>query len=354
MRALPYPTLHRTMRTAGICVASLILCACAKVEPPRTQVAMNTVCTVNAFDAGTKELYDAVFARLDEIELTFSATMSGSQVSAINQAAGITPVRVNGDVVEVISAAKAAADASDGAFNFAAGALIDLWGAHAKSKTVPTKDQIEATLRLCNLQDVNVEGDQVYLAKALMKINLGGIAKGFATDQVCAILRERGVKKAVVDLGGNVCVLGEKGRGKPWVVGIKDPQQHMGQPLLRLEVSRDTSVVTSGGYERFYIAEDGKTYHHIFDCTTGYPADSGVLSATVVCTSSMTADALSTAAFVLGAKRAFAMRPRFESLFGEEVALVLICEGGTVLASESLRGSLEFASPHEEGIQFVP
>ena len=334
-------------------LASLTLCACAKVEPPRTQMAMNTVCTVNAFTAGTKELYDEVFARLEQIERTFSTTIPTSQVSAINQAAGQSAVRVGGDVVDVISAAKAAADVSGGAFNFAAGPLIDLWGAHAKSKTVPTASEVEATLHLCNLCDVELTGDEVYLAKAGMKINLGGIAKGWAADQVCRILRERGVKKAVVDLGGNVCVLGEKGRGQKWSVGIKDPQNPTGQPLLRLLVS-ETSVVTSGGYERFYVAEDGKTYHHIFDCTTGYPADSGVLSATVVCASSMTADALSTAVFVMGAKRAFEIRTRVEDTFGEKIALVLVCTDGAVLASESLSGSLQFVSPHEGDIRFVP
>ena len=349
MKPLPYPAIA--------CFAILVpltLCTCTKVEPPRTQVAMNTVCTVNAFAAGTKELYDEVFARLDEIERTFSATIPTSEVSAINQAAGVCAVEVSADVIDVLTAATRAADVSDGAFNFAAGALIDLWGAHAKSKTVPTASEVDAALRLCNLEDVNITGDEVYLAKEGMKINLGGVAKGFAADQVCTILRRRGVKKAVVDLGGNVCVLGQKGRGKPWVVGIKDPQNPAGQPLLRLEVLQDTSVVTSGGYERFYVAEDGRTWHHIFDCATGYPADSGVLSATVVCTSSMAADALSTAVFVLGTKRAFETRARFEQVAGEEVSLVLVCEDGTVLASESLRGSLEFVSPHEGDIQFVP
>ena len=345
---------HHLVASCTALLVSLILCACAKVEPPRTQLAMNTVCTVNAFGAGTSELYDEVFARLDQIERTFSATIPTSEVSVINQAAGQSAVRVSCDVLDVISAAKAAADVSGDAFNFVAGPLIDLWGAHAKNKTVPTASEVEAAVRLCDLRDVELAGDAIYLAKTGMKINLGGIAKGFAADQVCAILRERGVKKAIVDLGGNVCVLGEKGRGQKWSVGIKDPQNPAGQPLLRLEVLQDTSVVTSGSYERFYVAEDGKTYHHIFDCNTGYPADSGVLSATVVCASSMAADALSTAVFVLGAKRAFETRARFEQVAGEEVSLVLVCEGGAVLASESLRGSLQFVSPHEGEIQFVP
>ena len=185
-----------------------------------------------------------------------------------------------------------------------------------------------------------------------MKVNLGGIVKGFAADEVCKILKKHNVKKAVVDLGGNIYVYGKKSDGSKWTVGIKNPDSPSSAPLLRLCIN-ENSVVTSGSYERFFEA-DGKKYHHIFNPATGFPADYGIVSATVISPSSIAADALSTATFVLGVEKSFKLLDKFKKEFGTDISFVFICKYGSVFASENLKGSLEFVQDDSRKIIFVP
>jgi thiamine biosynthesis lipoprotein len=147
---------------------------------------------------------------------------------------------------------------------------------------------------------VDRDAHAVFLPKPGMRLDFGGIAKGYAADRIAALLQEKRVKRAVIDLGGNIYLHGAKPDRTPWRVGVKDPEDHEGSPALTLTLWGSATVVTSGGYERFFQA-DGKTYHHILDPKTGYPADSGLLATTIVASSSLAADALSTATFVLGA-----------------------------------------------------
>ena len=159
-------------------------------------------------------------------------------------------------------------------------------------------------------------------------------------------------KKAVVDLGGNIYVYGKKSDGSKWTVGIKNPESPSSVPLLRLCIN-ENSVVTSGSYER-YFESNGKRYHHIFDPATGFPADSGIVSATVISPSSIAADALSTATFVLGVEKSFKLLDKFKKEFGTDISFVFVCKYGSVFASADLKGSLEFVQDDSRKIVFVP
>lgn len=336
-----------------ICLAFVFLFfSCSGKIEPRTQTAMDTLCTVNAFEDGTKKLYDEIFERLAQIEKEFSATLPDSEISQINSMAGISAVQTNEEVLNVMDFALKTAWISDGAFTPAAGPLVDLWGINTDHQRIPSQAEINKALELIDFGCVGLSRDSVFLRKAGMKVNLGGIVKGFAADEVCKILKKHNVKKAVVDLGGNIYVYGKKSDGSKWTVGIKNPDSPSSAPLLRLCIN-ENSVVTSGSYERFFEA-DGKKYHHIFNPATGFPADSGIVSATVISPSSIAADALSTATFVLGVEKSFKLLDKFKKEFGTDISFVFICKYGSVFASENLKGSLEFVQDDSRKIIFVP
>ena len=337
------------------CLYSAVLflfASCSGKTGARTQTVMDTVCTVNAFEDGTKKLYDEIFEWLSQIEKEFSVTLQDSEISRINSMAGISSVQTTEEVLKVLDFALKTAWLSDGAFTPAAGTLIDLWGINTDHQKIPSQSEINSALELSDFGCVGLSRDSVFLKKSGMKINLGGIVKGFAADEVCRILKEHGVKKAVVDLGGNIYVYGKKTDGSKWTVGIKNPESPSSPPLLRL-FTDENSIVTSGNYER-YFESGGKRYHHIFDLATGFPADSGIVSATVISSSSITADALSTATFVLGVEKSFKLLDKFKKEFGADISFVFICKYGSVFASEDLKGSLDFVQDESRKIIFVP
>lgn len=324
--------------------------SCSTKEPSRTAILMNTVCSVNAFDEGTKQLHDEIFVRLLQIEKTFSATLPGSELSRINACAGIAPAEASSDFLTVLKTALTAEAISGNAFTPAAGPLIDAWGINTEHEAVPTEKEIEDALSLTDSGDIEISGNYVFLKKSGMKLHLGGIAKGFAADEVCKILRNRGIQRAVIDLGGNIYVWGKKPGGAPWSVGIKDPGNPSGKPLLKLSTGQ-ASVVTSGAYER-YFESGGKRYHHIFDMKTGFPAESGAASVTVICQSSMTADALSTCFFVLGIEKSFSLLEKCKEEFKTDISAVFISSSGQVFATSNLTDSLSFASEDSRSILF--
>ncbi|MGN0728104.1 FAD:protein FMN transferase [Treponema sp.] len=328
------------------------LSSCSRQSGARTEACMDTVCTVNAFESGSEKLYDKIFARLFQIENESSAFLPGSEISRINSMAGISEASASDDILKMLSASKKAFYVSGGAFTPVAGPLIDMWGIGTDDARIPSLDEIKNTLPLMDARFMELSGNSVFLEKRGMKINLGGIAKGFAADEICSILRENNVERAVLDFGGNICLYGKKPGGNPWVVGIKNPENPSGQPLLRLYTGAN-SVVTSGSYERFSEL-GGKRYHHIFDARNGFPADSGVVSATVVSPSGIAADVLSTVTFILGVEKSFSLLDEFKKTFETDISLIFICKYGSVFASGDLNGSLEFVQDTSRELIFIP
>lgn len=341
---------------AGFLFTCFVFSSCSQVTSPRTEMAMGTVCTVNAYSDGTEKLYDELFARLHEIEADFSVNIDTSQVSAVNRAAGQHAVAVSSGVLYVITTALKYAELTGGAFDPTVGPLVKIWGINTDHARVPSVQEINTALGRINWHDVvitrNSDGSgTVMLRRSGMALDLGGIVKGYAADELTSILRTRNVKRAVIDLGGNIYVFGTKKDGSLWKVGVKDPSDPEGTPALILSLSNST-VVTSGVYERFFI-QDGMRYHHILDTKTGYPARTGLLSSTIVCESSIAADALSTSVFVLGQEKGMALLQDIEkdrtsgTKFSEipglhtRVSAVFIAEDGSITASKSLEGILK-------------
>lgn len=173
---------------------------------------------------------------------------------------------------------------------------MELWGFTTKNYRVPESSEIADVLKHVSYTNVEVNGQQVTLSDGA-SIDLGGIAKGYTSSRVIQIMKDCGIEHAIINLGGNVQVLGTKTDGSDWRVAIQNPDSE--SSYLGVLSTADKAVITSGGYER-YFEQDGQVYHHIIDPQTGYPSESDLTSVTIVCSDGTTADALSTALFVMG------------------------------------------------------
>jgi thiamine biosynthesis lipoprotein len=291
-------------------------CACSKTPPlpAQTEFVLGTICSVNLYEQGTAKVYQEVFSRLREIEDRMSANKPETDIDRINQNAGIAPVQVHDDVIAVIQKALYYAELTDGAFDPTVGPLVSLWGIGFDNPHLPTEDELQQALSLINWHDVIVDADAktVYLPHEGMKLDLGAIAKGYAADEVSRIIHEADIDKAIIDLGGNVIVIGSKEKNIPWRVGIQHVSGIRGEYLGVMSAS-DKTFVTSGVYER-YFEQDGKHYHHILSTENGYPVDNDLLSVTIIADNSIDADALSTSIFALGYEKGYELADRLSSV----------------------------------------
>ncbi|MTI59910.1 MAG: FAD:protein FMN transferase [Firmicutes bacterium] len=293
-----------------------------------TTFLMGTVVQMRVYGSNAQEVIDNSFARLREIENEMSTTIVSSEISRINTHPG-EDIKVNADTYRVIKKAVEYANLTNGRFNPAIGPLVKLWGIGTENARVPAKDEIKEALKLVNYQWIDLDDKQmtVMLEKQGMSLDLGAIAKGYAADEVRKIVKDSKVKSAYVNLGGNVLVIGGKSDGTPWKVGIQDPRHNRGNVMASIDV-RDKTLVTSGNYER-YFEKDGVIYHHILDPDTGYPADSGLLSCTIITTDSFDADVLSTSIFILGPAKGLEL---VEEIDGVE-AMLITKDLGIILSS---------------------
>ena len=306
------------------------------VEPlSRTAFMMDTVMTVKIFDKNDDKILDKVFDRLEEIESKMSATIESSEVSQINNNAGIEPVTVSPDTYFVIKEAKHYAEMSPGSYDPTIGPLVDLWeikSGETERDWIPEEADIERDRDLVDYNKLEIlDNNRIFLKEKGMKINLGGIVKGYATDEVRRILLENGVNTAIIDLGGNVFAHGVKDDGSPWKIGVQNPFEVTGSYLGILEV-RDKTIVTSGDYER-YFEYKGEIYHHIIDSKTGYPSNNEVTGVTIVADKSIDGDALSTTLFVLGVDEGMKL---VESLDG--VDAIFVTKDKSIYLSSELKG----------------
>ncbi|MBR1912697.1 MAG: FAD:protein FMN transferase [Treponema sp.] len=330
------------MRCRWHCVLFFVSCfflcsGCKRTAPnPRVENVIGTVCSVNAFEDGSEALYDSIFARLAEIDALFNVNREDSLIAQVNDAAGVHDVAVTEDFLFVLNTALHYARLSNGAFDPTIGPLVALWGINTDHARVPSEQEIRSVLACVDWKQVVVEERSgqhyVFLSKQGMALDLGGIAKGFAADEITGILKQHKVRRAIVDLGGNICVFGKKKNGDDWNIGVKNPFNPYGAPALVLSHAGGGTVVTSGVYERFF-EEGGVRYHHIFDVETGMPAERNWSSVTIVApeTHSVDADALSTIGFLLGFDQ-------FTELIG--VPVVFINNDESIEASASLSGKL--------------
>lgn len=290
----------------------------------RTLFAMDTVMLFTAQGPQAPEALEEALAEVQRLDALLSAQSPDSEVSRLN-AGGRAPV--SEDTARLLKAASELGAETGGLYDCTVYPLMELWGFPTKAYRVPRAEEIAALLPLVDGSQIRVTDGEVELGDG-QRIDLGGIAKGYASARVMEIFKARGVSSAMVTLGGNVQTLGERPEGGGWRIGVQDPLG--GEACPAVIEAKDVAVVTSGGYQR-YFEEDGKRYIHILDPRTGAPAESDLLSATVVSPDGTLADALSTAVFVMGLEDAAAYWQAHEGF-----ELVLITNDGAVYVTEGL------------------
>lgn len=306
--------------------ALLFLTGCSAESSPEpvqgTFFAMDTVMDFTIY--GESGLIDQSESLIASLESLVSVTDANSELYAINQTGSGT---LTGKASSLMEQALEICRRTDGALDLSIYPIVRAWGFTTGSYQVPDEAEIQALLPLVDYRKIQYDAatGTVTLPEG-MEIDLGSVAKGYAGQLVAQMLREHGVQSALLNLGGNVQTVGAKPDGSPWQIGIKDPQGEDAMMVLSVE---DQAVVTSGGYER-YFEQDGQTYWHIMDPSTGHPADSGLISVTIVGDEGVVCDGLSTALFVMGLEKAadlWAQSGDFEAVFVTASGEVYITEG---------------------------
>lgn len=295
--------------------------------------AMDTVMRFTAYGPKSEEAVDAAIREIQRLDALLSVGSASGEVSRMNGADG-GEVEVSEDTACLLTAALELYRETGGLFDCTVYPLVRLWGFPTREYHVPTDEELAGVLPLVDASRIRFDGRSVSLGEG-QQIDFGGIAKGYASQRVMEIFREFGVSSGMVSLGGNIQVLGGKPDGSDWRIGVQDPAGAQGDTLAVIPV-RDRAVVTSGGYERFFV-EDGRTYIHILNPSTGYPADTGLSSVTVVAEDGMRADGLSTALFMMGAEGAC----EFWRECGGEFELVLVTVDREIFVTEGISGQVQ-------------
>lgn len=312
--------------SAALLSAAFLLTGCsgAPAQEPETATffAMDTAMDFTVY--GDAALLDEAETLIGSLEEQVSVTDEHSDIYAIDHTGSGS---LSGNAAELMEQALELCRRTGGALDISVYPIVQAWGFTTGSYQVPDEETIQSLLPLVDYTQIQYDAATgVVTLPEGMEIDLGSVAKGYAGQLAAQMLREHGVQSALLNLGGNVQTVGTKPDGSPWQIGIKDPQGEDAMMVLSVE---DQAVVTSGGYER-YFEQDGQTYWHIMDPSTGHPADSGLISVTIVGDEGVVCDGLSTALFVMGLEKAadlWAQSGDFEAVFVTASGEVYITEG---------------------------
>ncbi|VDG17665.1 FAD:protein FMN transferase [Lactiplantibacillus mudanjiangensis] len=270
-----------------------------------TQFMMGTVVTLRVYNKSKDAVVAGAFKLLKHEAKLVTVNQKGSEIDKVNAAAGKHPVVVSKSIYPMLKAAYYYSQNSDESFDMAIGSITQLWRIGFSDARVPSKSEIATNVKLVDYTKVklNDKKHSVYLEKKGMKLDLGGIAKGYMTDQVRTYFLNHGVSTAIIDLGGNIFVMGNSPKGTKsgnWTVGIQDPKRSRGTAIGSLP-AKNKSIVTSGIYER-YLKKNGKIYSHLMDPKTGAPYQNNLMGVSIISKTSTDGDGLSTATFDKGLK----------------------------------------------------
>jgi thiamine biosynthesis lipoprotein len=311
-----------------------------------SRVLMDTYCSITVVSSSREKAEKAIeagFAEIKKLGTLINYYSDTSELSEINRSAGIKPVRVSKETLELINIAVHTSEITDGAFDPSIAPVIKLWDFSRQNKkpSVPASNYIKNAMKLVDFEKIQINDitSEVYLQEKGMEIDLGGIAKGYAADKAVDAIKIKGIKAALIAVAGDIRGFGLNTTGKPWNVGIQDPRPETESEKpwediiasLRLE---DRAISTSGDYQRFFF-QNGKRYHHILDPETGYPAYSDLISVTVIAPEGYVADGLSTAVFVLGIEKGLALINKLG------LDAVLVGANRKVLVTENIKENID-------------
>ncbi len=310
-----------------------------------THVAYAAFTTPELDEARVRTLFDAANAEIRRLEALMTTWKADSEISRVNAAAGAEPVEVSPDTFDVVREALHASQISDGTFDITFEVLHGLWKFDQDlDPHPPTAAEVRDHLRYLGWRHVKLDEAKhtVFLDESHVRINLGGIAKGFAVDKAAAVLAAGGLTSFYVQAGGDLYARGTKPGGAPWSAGIRDPRGAEGDYFAAMPLT-DHAFSTAGDYERTYVIA-GKRYHHIIDPRTGYPATAS-RSVTIYAPTALVADEIDDAVFILGPKKGLAL---VESLDG--VGAVIVDAQNHVWISKRLEGVVHLVHTPTDGI----
>ena len=291
--------------------------------------AMDTYMTVTAYGAKAQEAVDEAEAEIQRLDELLSTGNEESEIAQLNQNKSAT---LSEDAGYLVERALELNKETDGAFDIAIYPVMEAWGFPTQNYQVPTADTLESLLKLVDASQIIYDEDsrKISFGQEGMKIDLGGIAKGYTSSRIMEIYKENNISSGLVNLGGNVQALGTKTDGSKWRVAVQSPDDT--EDYLGILSVEDKAVITSGGYER-YFEQDGKTYHHIIDPKTGYPAENGLTSVTVVSEDGTLADGLSTSLFIMGKDKAI----EFWRAHSDEFDIIMLTDEGKLYVTERIQ-----------------
>lgn len=317
------------------CVAALFFSGCSESSDDsretRSRLVMDTNVDVTLFGISSQEataVADDMFEEMERLEKFLSRHVPDSDISRINDAAGKDWVSVEPETIDVLKEAVESAELTGGAFDPTVGVLLRLWGFGTENPGVPSSDELEDAIELVDYEDIQLdeENSRVFLSRPGMKIDVGGIAKGYIVERGQEVTAEAEVKAAFVNAGGDISLRGARPNGGKWRIAVQDPDNP--QEWIAVIELDEGNIATSGDYQRFF-EEEGEIYHHILDPFTGFPARE-VTSVTVSGPSTSLVDALSTGIFVLGREKGLDLLdslPEYEGLIVDIEGEIFITSG---------------------------
>lgn len=315
----------------GFIASTVLLTACGKKtvenkQDSRSFFAMDTYMTVTVYGENTEAALDKAEEKVAELERLWSVTDENSEIYAINHSGG-NSVSVSSETAELLDFSLDISAMTDGALDCTMYPVLTEWGFTTGDYKVPSDENIAELLENTGYQKIRLDGQAVTVPEN-MQIDLGAVGKGYTGDLLAETLKENGISSALLDLGGNIQTIGKKSDGSDWKLGLRSP---FDEGTFAVLVVSDCAVITSGGYERYFVGDDGETYWHILDPKTGKPAQSGLVSATIIGKEGRLCDALSTSIFVMGLDKA-------ENLWRQhdDFEMVLVTENGGMYITEGL------------------
>lgn len=281
-----------------------------------TDMLFDTVIKIQILDPADESILDGLKKLCEKYDTMFSATNTDSELYKLNHANG-QPFTVSSETANLIQEGIHYSELSGGAFDLTIEPVSALWDFKADKPTVPSSDAIAQAVSHVDYTKVDIQDNTITLEDPEAGIDLGAIAKGYIADQVKTYLKKQGIKHAIINLGGNVDVIGTKPDGSKYNIGIQKPFDESGEAITSVQL-KDQTVVTSGIYER-YFKKNGKLYHHILDPRTGYPCENNLYSVSIITDSSTKADALSTTCFLLGYEKGMEL---IQSMDGVEAIFI--------------------------------
>ena len=305
----------------------LFLSACTKEGPAETEIfAMDTYMRIRIW--GDDDLLNDAVDEIRRLEGLFSATDEDSEINTLNQNGR---AELSQETAEILEQAVALSARTGGTFDPTIYPVVNAWGFTTGEAHVLTQEELDTLLPLVGTEHLKLDGTAALLTEGA-KVDLGGIAKGYTAQKCLELLSETGVQTAMLSLGGNVQTLGSKPDGTAWASGLAAPEDPT-EAIATLPLTGSMAIVTSGGYQR-YFDSDGIRYHHILDPETGMPAETGLASVTILTQDGTTADALSTALFVMGMEKAidfWRASDDFEAVFISQDGKIFATEGAAAL-----------------------